>query len=216
MRKEKGDAKKIDIEELDENTAEHESAAGSGEGASGNGDYQEAEPEQDTLEGDESGDTEYIPEESEVGDPKTRRIKDLEEGNLRIRAEFSNYKRRIEREQIEFASYLKGELLKKFLPILDDFKMMMDKASSGRDESTLEGARMIFEKFQQIMSKEGLQKIDALGSKFDPQIHEALMMKTIDDEAENDRIVEVFQEGFTLNERLLHPSKVIVGKYEKG
>nr|HQU71665.1 hypothetical protein [Calditrichia bacterium] len=116
MRKEKGDAKKIDIEELDENTAEHESAAGSGEGASGNGDYQEAEPEQDTLEGDESGDTEYIPEESEVGDPKTRRIKDLEEGNLRIRAEFSNYKRRIEREQIEFASYLKGELLKKFLP----------------------------------------------------------------------------------------------------
>lgn len=142
-------------------------------------------------------------------------LKALEEQNLRIRAEFANYKRRVERDQSEYATYLKGEIIKKLLPVLDDFKLMLDKAGREDQEAhLLDGARMIFDKFNQILEAEGLTRIEALGELFDPQIHEALMMKAIDSADQNDRIVDVFQEGYRLNDRLLRPSKVIVGQYE--
>lgn len=207
-------AKKIEIEDVIENDETLEPAVADDEPENTSVEEGESEIEDENL-SEEEPVIEDIPAEGvSEKDHYLRRMKQLEEGNLRLRAEFSNYKRRIEREQAEFSNYLKGELLKKFLPVLDDFKMMVDKGNSGSEESTLEGAKIIFEKFQQILEKEGLQKIDALGSSFDPQMHEALMMKTIDDAEENDKIVEVFQEGFTLNERLLRPSKVIVGKFE--
>jgi molecular chaperone GrpE len=143
------------------------------------------------------------------------KLKKFEEQNLRIRAEFANYKRRVEREQTEFIIFIKGEFLKNTLPILDDFKMMFEKSSNGENEqSVLEGAKLIYEKLRQVLEKEGLEKVNALGEEFDPEIHEALMMKPIDNEDEHDRVIEVFQDGYKLQDRLLRPSKVIVGKYE--
>ena len=143
------------------------------------------------------------------------KLKEYEEQNLRIRAEFANYKRRVEREQTEFIKFIKGEILKNMLPVLDDFKMMLEKSSNGENEqSVLEGAKLIYEKFRQVLEKEGLEKVNALGEKFDPEIHEALMMKPIDDKEEHDKVLEVFLDGFKLQNRLLRPSKVIVGKYE--
>lgn len=143
------------------------------------------------------------------------KIRNYEEQNLRIRAEFTNYKRRVEREQLEFAEYIKGEILAKLLPILDDFKMMFKKSLAGANEqSILEGARLIYENFNQILEKEGLERMRVLGEKFDPQLHEALMMRPIDNKEEHEKIIEVFQDGFKYKNRLLRPSKVIVGKYE--
>ncbi|MEL6820555.1 MAG: nucleotide exchange factor GrpE [Calditrichota bacterium] len=140
-------------------------------------------------------------------------IKPLEEQNLRLRAEFANYKKRIEREQIELAEYLKKNILMQILPILDDFKMMLEKSGSAESEtSVIEGAGMIFENFQRILEKEGVQKINALGKTFDPLLHEAVMMKPVENDDDKDRVVEVFQEGFTLNEKLLRPSKVVIGR----
>ena len=145
-----------------------------------------------------------------------QKIRALEEQNLRLRAEFSNYKRRIEKEQVDFTEYLKGEILKKLLPIYDDFRLMIDKTNENdSEESLMTGARMIFEKLKQLLEKEGVQPISAVGQLFDPQIHEALMMKPIEDESQNDIVLEVFQEGFQLNERLLRPTKVIVGKFDQ-
>lgn len=137
----------------------------------------------------------------------------LEEQNLRLRAEFANYKRRVEKEKEEFALYIKAELFKKFLPVLDDFKNMVEKTQeSDSSQNVLEGAKLIYEKFRQVLERQGLQKIDALGAEFDPEVHEALMMKAIDDESQHNKVVEVFQDGFVLNGRLLQPSKVVVGK----
>ncbi len=143
------------------------------------------------------------------------KIKNYEEQNLRIRAEFTNYKRRLEREQSEFAEYIKGDILSKLLPVLDDFKMMFKKSLAGANEqSILEGARLIYENFNQILEKEGLERMRVLGEKFNPQLHEALMMRPIDNEEEHEKVIEVFQDGFKFKDRLLRPSKVIVGKYE--
>ncbi|MGH1363006.1 MAG: nucleotide exchange factor GrpE [Calditrichia bacterium] len=143
-------------------------------------------------------------------------IKSLEEQNLRLRAEFANYKKRIEREQIELAEYLKKNILMQILPVLDDFKMMLEKSGSTENEGgVLEGAGMIFENFQRILEKEGVKRINALGKTFDPLLHEAVMMKPVEKEEDKDRVVEVFQEGFTLNEKLLRPSKVVIGRSEE-
>jgi len=138
-----------------------------------------------------------------------------EEQNLRLRAEFANYKKRMEREQYEHADYLKVNIFNKMLPILDDFKQMLEKSNSNENEvSVIEGAKMIYEKFLQILEREGISIIEALGQEFDPNIHEALMMRPTENQDENDKVIEVFQDGFVLNDRLIRPTKVVVGKYK--
>lgn len=170
-------------------------------------------PESET----EASETTIISPESWMAEKSAleEKIKTCEEQSLRIRAEFANYKRRVEREQLEFAEYIKGEILAKLLPVLDDFKMMFKKSLAGENEqSVLEGARLIYENFNQILEKEGLERMRVLGEKFNPQLHEALMMRPIDNQAEHEKVIEVFQDGFKFKDRLLRPSKVIVGKYE--
>ena len=147
---------------------------------------------------------------------KEEKIQELEDRLLRLQAEFLNYKRRVEKEQLELADYIKGELFKKIIPILDDFKAMMAHAEEGKNEtSVLQGAKMIYEKLKEVLEKEGLEKIESLGQEFNPQLHEALMTRPTTEEKEHDRIVEVYQDGYKLKERLIRPSKVVVGKLEK-
>jgi molecular chaperone GrpE len=145
-----------------------------------------------------------------------KKYEELNDQFLRFRAEFANYKKRVEREQIEYSDYLKGELVKKLLPVLDDFDHMMDK-SEGKDSkgSILEGAQMIHGKFLDILKDYGVEKIESLGKQFDPQVHEALMMEKIDDETKNGVVINVYQEGYKLKDKLLRPSKVIVGDFHK-
>lgn len=127
-----------------------------------------------------------------------------------------NYKRRVEREQLELADFIKGEIFKKILPILDDFKAMMAHAEEGKnEESVLQGAKMIYNKLKEVLEKEGLEKIQSLGEKFNPELHEALMTRPTTEAEEHDRVVEVYQDGYKLKEKLIRPSKVVVGKLEE-
>ncbi len=145
-----------------------------------------------------------------------RKYEELNEQFLRIRAEFANYKKRVERDQAEFSIYLRAEVIKNFLSILDDFDHMIQKTENNVNEkSILEGAKMIYEKFIQVLKDYGVEKIEALDTEFDPQIHEAMMMQKIDDQDKNGKVINVFQEGYRMNERLLRPSKVIVGDYQQ-
>jgi molecular chaperone GrpE len=179
----------------------------------------------------ESTTTEAQPEKEDIlqPSPKIKKDKDkksyqelqdkyqvLNDQFLRFRAEFANYKKRIEREQIEYTDYLKSEFIKKVLPVLDDFKHMLDKTQEGtNNESVLQGAKLIYEKLFQILANEGLEKIDADGHEFDPQIHEAMMLQKTKIKEENNKILSVFQEGYKIKEKLLRPSKVVVGDYEE-
>lgn len=166
------------------------------------------EVEQEVVEGDDDlrltsnagGDAEYA---------------QLAEAYDRLRAEFANYKRRIEREKEEFVDAVRGGIIREFLPIVDDFQLMLEKSAEGdNDVALLDGARMIFDKMVTLMDRQGLSKIEALGQPFDPQIHEALMTQPTDLEEQNEKVVQVFQDGFMLNTTLIRPSKVVVGKYD--
>ncbi|MFZ0389547.1 MAG: nucleotide exchange factor GrpE [Calditrichia bacterium] len=148
-------------------------------------------------------------------DQMQQKYDQLNEQFLRLRSEFANYKRRVEREQLEFSTYLKGELIKKLLPVIDDFDHMLEKSADAQNkESVLEGAKMIYGKLNLILKEMGVQTIESLGEEFNPQIHEAMMIQPTDDESQNNRVVSEFQKGYQLNEKLLRPSKVIVGNYQ--
>ncbi len=144
-----------------------------------------------------------------------KKYEELNEQFLRLRAEFANYKRRIERDQLELGDYIKGEVIKKILPVLDDFKHMLEKSGENAGEgSVLDGARMIYDKLNKILEAEGLSVIDALGQEFDPQIHEAMMIQKTADKANHNKIIGVFQEGYKIKDRLVRPTKVVVGNYD--
>jgi len=143
-------------------------------------------------------------------------VKKMQEQLLWLKAEFSNYKKRVEKEKYELSDYIRAEVIRKLLPVLDDFKMMLDKAQSGENEgAVLEGAKMIHDKLVQFLETEGVEKIESLGHKFNPEIHEALLSQATDSEEEHDKILQVYQDGYRLRERMIRPSKVIVGKFDK-
>jgi molecular chaperone GrpE len=150
------------------------------------------------------------------GDEYRQLYEDVNEQFLRLRAEFANYKRRVEREQIEFSEYLKGEVIKEFLVVFDDFDQMLKKTEGESNQhSVLEGARIIYDKFIEVLKNQAVEKIDALDAEFNPQYHEAMLMQPVEDADKAGKVIAVFQEGFTLNERLLRASKVVVGEYVK-
>ncbi|MEJ2636692.1 MAG: nucleotide exchange factor GrpE [Calditrichia bacterium] len=106
-------------------------------------------------------------------------------------------------------------MIKKILPVLDDFKHMLEKSGENAGEdSVLDGARMIYDKLNKILEAEGLSVIDALGQEFDPQIHEAMMIQKTAEKQNHNKIIGVFQEGYKIKDRLLRPTKVVVGNYD--
>jgi molecular chaperone GrpE len=148
------------------------------------------------------------------GDEYRQKYEDINEQFLRLRAEFANYKRRVEREQIEFSEYLKGEVIKDFLVVFDDFDHMLKKSEGESNQhSVLKGAKIIYHKFIEVLKNQGIEKIEAMGAEFNPQFHEAMLMQPVDDSDKSGKVIAVFQEGFKLNERLLRASKVVVGEF---
>ncbi|MBN2366413.1 MAG: nucleotide exchange factor GrpE [Calditrichaeota bacterium] len=145
-----------------------------------------------------------------------KKYEDVNEQFLRLRAEFANYKKRVDRDQIDFAEYIKGEVIKKFLPVIDDFEHMI-KNSKGESANipVLEGAQIIYNKFIAVLKELGVSKMDVLNQEFDPQLHEAMMMQPTENEDQNGKVIEVFQEGYVINNRLLRPAKVVVGQYTR-
>ncbi|WP_322509684.1 nucleotide exchange factor GrpE [Anaerolinea sp.] len=138
--------------------------------------------------------------------------KEYIEGWARERADFSNYKRRIEREQATLAQNITGEILKKYLLILDDLSRAMKmRPKDGEAASWADGIELIYRKLQSILDAEGIQRIPAEQEMFDPMRHEAIMYEE-SPEHESGQIIEVLQDGYTLGDRVLRPARVRVAR----
>lgn len=139
--------------------------------------------------------------------------KELEENielAQRIKAEFDNYKRRVSREKEQLYTDMAGDIISKFIPIIDNIERAVSAASDGNDsQKVLEGIEMILNQFMDVMNKEGVEEIPALNQQFDPNLHNAVMH--VEDEGyEANTIVEVFQKGYMLNGKVLRYSMVKV------
>lgn len=140
--------------------------------------------------------------------PKDQEKEDLIGQLQRLQAEFQNYQKRIEREAKEFKARSELDLLKKILPIVDNFKLALDNAS--KDESFKKGMELIFAQLEEIIEDAGIKPIGKLDEKFDPNKHEALLQE--ESKKEKNTIIEVLQTGYELNGKIIRTAKVKVAR----
>ena len=127
---------------------------------------------------------------------------------LRKQADFDNFRKRMERERNESWAAAARDLLKRFLPILDNMERAL-KASEGSKDPLFKGIELVHQQFLDLLKKEGVQPIDALGARFDPRLHEAVEVRDVPG-FEADVVLEEMQKGYTFNDRLLRPALVRV------
>jgi len=140
-------------------------------------------------------------------------IKEYWDQMMRLRAEIDNNRKRAERDIENAHKYATRGLLEDLLPVVDSMEMGQTAAAAENAtlESIREGSGMTMAMFMQVLEKNGLQQLDPLGEKFDPEKHQAISMTEAAD-AESNTIVEVMQKGFLLNDRVVRPAMVVVAK----
>jgi molecular chaperone GrpE len=140
-------------------------------------------------------------------------IKDYWDQMMRLRAEIENNRKRAERDIENAHKYALKTLIENLLPIIDSMEMGQNAAVADNAtlESIREGSALTMNMFVQVLEKNGLQQIDPLGEKFDPERHQAISMIEADG-AESNSVIEVMQKGFLLNDRLVRPAMVVVAK----
>jgi molecular chaperone GrpE len=133
----------------------------------------------------------------------------LREALLRKAADFENLKKRAEREKADYIRWALTETMRDILGVLDNFERALSHAASSGTEEFQSGVEMIARQLSDVLRKYGVSEIPALGEPFDPQFHEAVMLEEAAD-APNGTVLEVFQKGYVLNDRLLRPAMVKV------
>ena len=132
----------------------------------------------------------------------------------RERASFINFRRRAEQERAETVQYATASLLKKLLPIVDDFDRALAAIPEAErtDNRWVEGVELIARKLHNVLDSEGVEPMEALGQPFDPNLHEAVAFEdnTEADSDHIDRVSEVFQKGYMQKDRVLRPAMVKV------
>ncbi len=126
---------------------------------------------------------------------------------LRLLAEYDNYRKRSQREKDALYADIKADTLLKFLPVYDNLVRALKQPTE--DEAYRKGIEMIMTQFCTTMEKLGVEKIEALGKTFDPSLHNAVMHVDDEQKGENE-IVEVFQEGFRLGDKVIRFAMVKV------
>jgi molecular chaperone GrpE len=143
---------------------------------------------------------------------KDKNIKTLQEKILYSQADFENFKKLKTKEKVETLKYGNEALIKEFIPVVDNLEMALSHATNTDDyKSVLEGVKLTLNEFLKVLEKSGVTRIDAVGKKFDPNLHEAFYQEERDD-IEPDTVISEFQKGYLLNERLIRPSRVILSK----
>jgi molecular chaperone GrpE len=132
---------------------------------------------------------------------------------LRISAEFENYKKRKDREAADFRKYANETLVKELLPVVDNLERAMETSVDHEDavSCVLEGVDMTLKGIHKVLDKFSVRAVDAMGNAFDPAYHQAVMQEETDEHPEN-TVIKELQKGYTIHDRLLRPSMVVVAK----
>jgi molecular chaperone GrpE len=139
------------------------------------------------------------------------RAAELENKLLRAQADFENYRRRVQREKEDLAIYANQKLVLNLLPVLDNLDRALGTSAIPGDEKLRQGVELTARSFRDILAKEGVTAIDAVGKPFDPNFHEAVMTAE-SDEHEEDTVIAEFQKGYQMADRVIRPSMVQVSK----
>ncbi|HHW56231.1 MAG TPA: nucleotide exchange factor GrpE [Clostridia bacterium] len=185
---------------------------------------EEEEKDVNNLEGNEQ--MEGPPEEEIQKEPQQQMVKEIEELKQklqqkeaeakeyldiaqRLKAEFENYRKRTEKEKAELIDYGQEIVMLELLPVIDNFERAL--SSEGDYNSLKEGIELIYRQFKKILDKFGVKEIEAEGQIFDPYKHHAVMQEEVEGKQPNE-IIEVFQKGYYLKDKVIRPSLVKVAK----
>jgi len=158
---------------------------------------------------EEVKENEQVAEMNEVDELK-KANEDLEKRLLRSIADFENYKKRTKVEKEDLAKYANARLIGEILPIIDNFKRAIDSSHESKNfDSLIEGVEMVYRQLEELLKKEGLEAIEAVGKPFNPEFHQAVMQVEMDD-YESGVVVEELQKGYKLKEKVIRPSMVKV------
>ena len=139
---------------------------------------------------------------------KEIKVTDLTETVQRVQADFENYKKRTEKDKQDFVRYACQNIVLDLLPILDNFELALNHTKD--KEEFVKGIELVYSNFIDILEKNGLKQINALSKEFDPSLHEALMQEKSKEKPGT--IIEEFQKGYRINEKVIRPTKVKVAR----
>ena len=172
------------------------------------------------IEEEGGGEVEALRAELESAKSELRKAKESSENNLNrmkyLMADFDNYRKQMEKQLASKAESIKAELLLKFLNIRDDYLRALSVARQSKSEQgvVIEGLEGILKNIDSLLASEGVREIEAVGTPFDPNVHDAIAYSARDDLAENTVTAEI-RKGYMLNGRVLRPSLVEISKIVK-
>ena len=131
---------------------------------------------------------------------------------LRLQAEWDNYRRRTAKERLELIDNAGRDILTGFLPVVDDcqraLKVLRESEAAG---AAIEGTELIYNKLMNYLKQRGVEPIAARGAVFDTDFHEAVAQFPVEDPEKKNTVIDVTQEGYTLNGSVIRYAKVVVG-----
>src|SRR5438067_56705 len=129
---------------------------------------------------------------------------------MRSRADFENYKKRSAREKEEAIKYANKSLLEKLVSIVDHFELGLEAARGESEQSPIySGMSLVLKQLQDLLTESGLEPVEAVGQKFDPNLHEAIAHEP-SDEVPEEIVIRQTRRGYRFKDRLLRPSTVVV------
>ena len=141
------------------------------------------------------------------------KIRDLQDKYLRLSAEFDNYRKRTLKEKMELSKSAGESLLISILPVMDDFERGMQTISNAEDIKAIkEGINLIYNKFSDFLNQNGVKEINAIKKEFNIDFHEAITKIPAPKKDLKGKVVDVIEKGYTLNEKVIRYSKVVIGE----
>ena len=158
--------------------------------------------------------TDGLDDTADDGDSRLQKeLGEAKDKYLRLAAEFENYKRRTSRERLELTQTAGREVIQSLLDVLDDSERAAKNLDNTDDVVQIkEGILLVFNKLKATLLSKGLKAMEAHGSEFDPELHEAVAEIPSGDEAMAGKVMDVITPGYYLNDKLIRHAKVIVGK----
>jgi molecular chaperone GrpE len=141
------------------------------------------------------------------------KIRELQDRYLRLSAEFDNYRKRTLKEKMELTKSAGESLLMNLLPVMDDLERGIQTVNDAEDiEAIKEGINLIYNKFRDFLNQNGIKEIEALNKEFNIDFHEAVTKIPVPKKDMKGKVVDVIEKGYTLNEKVIRYSKVVIGE----
>ena len=146
-------------------------------------------------------------------DTLKKEIEEQKEKFIRLYADFDNFKRRNAKERVELIQTAGKEVIQSMLEVLDDCERAEKQMNQSTDLKQIrEGIGLVFSKFRNILQSRGLKEMKSIGETFNPDFHEAITEIFVQDENMKGKIVDEVEKGYTLNDKIIRFSKVVIGK----